>query len=123
VRNLIDSAGIYESRGKHPSISPETGQRRRICRTPPFHRGGSAWEAAAGDSISGRIAAGNDCRSRHAHCNGNGLVVAERSGHMISENRPDVVISNVQAMVDQVRQIGTGGHSGCGASIATGTPR
>jgi pimeloyl-ACP methyl ester carboxylesterase len=52
------------------------------------------------------------------------LVVAERSGHMISEDRPDVVLSTVQAMVDEVRRTaGTAGRSGCDAPVAAGAPR
>jgi len=52
------------------------------------------------------------------------LVVAERSRHMISDDRPDVVVSNVQAMVDEVRQTdGTAGQSGCGAPVAAGAQR
>jgi pimeloyl-ACP methyl ester carboxylesterase len=52
------------------------------------------------------------------------LVVAERSGHMISDDRPDVVLSTVQAMVDEVRRTaGTAGQSGCDAPVAAGAPR
>ena len=52
------------------------------------------------------------------------LVVAQRSGHMISDDRPDVVLSTVQAMVDEVRQTaGTAGQSGCGAPVAAGAQR
>jgi pimeloyl-ACP methyl ester carboxylesterase len=52
------------------------------------------------------------------------LVVAERSGHMISDERPDVVLSTVQAMVDEVRQTaGTAGQSGCRAPVAAGASR
>lgn len=51
-------------------------------------------------------------------------VTPERSGHMISDDRPDFVLSTVVAMVDAVRQAdGTGGQSGCGAPLATGAPR
>jgi pimeloyl-ACP methyl ester carboxylesterase len=52
------------------------------------------------------------------------LVVAERSGHMISDERPDVVLSAVQAMVDEVRRTtGAASQSGCGAPAAAGAPR
>jgi pimeloyl-ACP methyl ester carboxylesterase len=52
------------------------------------------------------------------------LVVAERSGHMISDDRPDVVISSVQAMVDEVRHTeGAASHSRCSAPVAAGAPR
>jgi pimeloyl-ACP methyl ester carboxylesterase len=52
------------------------------------------------------------------------LVVAERSGHMISDDRPDVVLSTVQAMVDEVRRTdGTAGQSGCDAPVGAGAPR
>ncbi len=52
------------------------------------------------------------------------LVVAERSGHMISDDRPDVVLSTVQAMVDEVRRTaGTADQLGCGAPVAAGAPR
>jgi pimeloyl-ACP methyl ester carboxylesterase len=52
------------------------------------------------------------------------LVVAERSGHMISDDRPDVVLSTVQAMVDEVRRTaGTAGQSGCDAPVAAGAQR
>ena len=51
------------------------------------------------------------------------LVVAERSAHMISEDRPDVVISAVQTMVKDVRHTdGTVDQTGCGAPVAPGSP-
>jgi pimeloyl-ACP methyl ester carboxylesterase len=52
------------------------------------------------------------------------LVVVERSGHMISVDRPDIVLSTVETMVDEVRHTaGASRQSGCGARVAAGVPR
>jgi pimeloyl-ACP methyl ester carboxylesterase len=51
------------------------------------------------------------------------LVVAEGSGHMISEDRPDMVLSTIQAMIDEARRSTGSGGSTCGPAVATAASR